>query len=188
MVWLPVLHYSSPIIYLALTLLLSSLYLLFIQYAAPTNKFNDDTLADVRQATERVVGYDWVRISWVFVFQFPIVELLCVIVQEVTEATGHYCVQSLDPAFGHLWTEVFASISISLCVLAIVRFYTNMRKLMNLRRGLSKIVAFKIIVFIRFAQAWVFSTLLQHNVIKTGTEFSYNGMSSSKALSPPSSL
>lgn len=49
-----------------------------------------------------------------------------------------------------------------------------MKNLMKVRRGLSKLIAFKIIVFVRFFQQWVFSLLLQDNVIKTSDAFSYN--------------
>lgn len=96
--------------------------------------------------------------------------------QEITQATGRYCLQSLEPQFAHLWLELVESVSITFCVLAIVRFYTIMVKSFKPRRALSKIIAFKIIVGIRFFQSWIFSTLLQHNVIKVGKMFSYNGM------------
>jgi hypothetical protein len=43
---------------------------------------------------------------------------------------------------------------------------------MKVRRSLAKIACFKVIVFIRFAQAWLFSTLLQNNAIKTSASFS----------------
>ena len=65
----------------------SALFMLFIQYAAPTGTFDDDTLAAVRSAGEEV-SFNWPKIGWIFVFQYPIVEILCVAIQEATEVTG----------------------------------------------------------------------------------------------------
>lgn len=153
----------------------SALFLLFIQYIAPTNNFHDETLADVRRNATSDPGFDWVRIAWVMVFQYPIIEILVTAVIEATEATGTFCTQSLNPKYAHLWTEVVSSISISLCVFSILRLYGKTKPVMKVNRGLAKIVAFKIIVFIRFIQAWVFSGLLDEGYISPGTTFSYNG-------------
>ena len=49
-----------------------------------------------------------------------------------------------------------------------------MKNLMKVRRGFSKLIAFKIIVAVRFFQQWIFSILLQNDVIKTSSTFSYN--------------
>ncbi|KAK0252085.1 hypothetical protein B0A54_07788 [Friedmanniomyces endolithicus] len=152
-----------------------ALYLLFLQYAAPSGTFaNDDILSAARAAEETTVSFDWVRVGYIFVFQYPITEIFCVILIESTEATGTYCSYSLYPYFGHIWVEIIQSLGIGACVIAILVFRGNMKQRMKVRRGLAKLVCFKIIVFIRFAQAWVFSLLLQYNVIKTSATFSYN--------------
>ncbi|KAK0354248.1 hypothetical protein LTR91_003667 [Friedmanniomyces endolithicus] len=154
---------------------LCALYLLFLQYAAPSGTFaNDDILSAARAAEETTVSFDWVRVGYIFVFQYPITEIFCVILIESTEATGTYCSYSLYPYFGHIWVEIIQSLGIGACVIAILVFRGNMKQRMKVRRGLAKLVCFKIIVFIRFAQAWVFSLLLQYNVIKTSPTFSYN--------------
>jgi len=108
------------------------------------------------------------------VFQYPPIEILVVALQEVTEVTGVYCLDSLKPQFAHVWLEVIQSISIGACVLAILRFRGRMKKLIKARRGLSKLLAFKIIVFLRFTQQWVFSLLLQYHAIKPSSALSYN--------------
>ncbi len=97
---------------------------------------------------------------------------------ESTEATGTYCSYSLYPYFGHIWVEIIQSLGIGACVIAILVFRGNMKQRMKVRRGLAKLVCFKIIVFIRFAQAWVFSLLLQYNVIKTSPTFSVSATTS----------
>jgi hypothetical protein len=49
-----------------------------------------------------------------------------------------------------------------------------MRSLMKVKRGLSKLLCFKLIVFLRFIQQWIFSLLLSNHAIKTSSSFSYN--------------
>jgi hypothetical protein len=67
---------------------------------------------------------------------------------------------------------ILQSLGIGACVIAIWQFRGNMLQRMKVRRSLAKIACFKVIVFIRFAQAWLFSTLLQNNAIKTSASFS----------------
>ena len=152
----------------------SALFLLFIQYAAPTGTFDDDTLATVREAEEGETGFNWPKIGWIFVFQYPIVEILCVCIQEATEATGTFCLNSLSPKYGHLWVEIIESFSIGACVYTILQFRNRFKSLMKVRRGLSKLLCFKGIVFIRFVQTWIFSLLLEYHTIKVSSTFSYN--------------
>ncbi|KAK5108514.1 hypothetical protein LTR62_008254 [Meristemomyces frigidus] len=155
---------------------LCALFLLFIQYAAPSGTYDDhDDLFEAIQAAEEIKStFDWPRISWIFVFQYPIVELVSVVIELSTTAGNHYCLNSLQPQFAHLWVEILCSIGIGFCVISIFQFRTAMKQRMKVRRGLAKLVCFKLIVFIRFTQAWVFSMLLEYNVIKTSESFSYN--------------
>lgn len=150
--------------------------MLFIQYAAPDGSFDDDEFKAVRAAEETAKTYDWPRIFWISVFQYPLFEFGCVVLIETTEATGTYCANSLGPQFFHLWYEIIASISISVCVLAVVGFRNNMKRRFKVRRCLSKLICFKAIVFIRFTQAWAFSALLSYGFITTGENFQYNDL------------
>jgi len=136
--------------------------------------FNDELFEAVRAAEETKSTFDRGRVSWIFVFQYPICEIVCVAIILSTEATDHYCVNSLYPWFAHFWVEVLQSIGIGACVLSIFNLRNAMKQRMKVRRALSKLACFKIIVFIRFMQAWVFSLLLQYDVIKTSASFSYN--------------
>ena len=113
----------------------SALFLLFIQYAAPTGTFNDDTLAAVKSAEETESSFNWPKIGWIFVFQYPIVEILCVALQEATEATNTFCLNSLSPKYAHLWVEIIESFSIGACVYTILAFRGRFKNLMKVRRG-----------------------------------------------------
>ncbi|KAK4545048.1 hypothetical protein LTR36_003599 [Oleoguttula mirabilis] len=154
---------------------LCALFLLFIQYAAPDGGSHADELfSAVKAAEETEKSYDWPRIFWICVFQYPLVEICSVIIVEITQALGTYCVDSLKPQFAHLWVELLESAGISICVVAILAFRNNMKLRFKVRRSLAKIISFKIIVFIRFAQAWAFSTLLSYDLISTSSSFKYN--------------
>ncbi|KAK5124489.1 hypothetical protein LTR85_001706 [Meristemomyces frigidus] len=154
---------------------LCALFLLFIQYAAPADGTpHDDLFSAVKAAEETTKSYDWPRIFWICVFQYPIVEICSVLIVELTQALGYYCVDSLKPQYAHLWVELLESAGISICVVAIFAFRNNMKQRFKVRRSLAKIISFKIIVFIRFTQAWAFSALLSYDLISTGPAFKYN--------------
>lgn len=133
---------------------LCALYLLYIQFAVPGGTFDNDTFEAVKAAEEgKIQDFDWPRISWIFVFQYPLTELLSIVILEATEAAGRYCVQSLNPKYGHLWVQIISSIGVGAAVLAILRFYGHMKNRLKVRRSMSKLVCFKLIVFLRFVQS-----------------------------------
>ena len=152
----------------------SALFLLFVQYAAPAGTFNEDTFAAVQAQEETETGFAWPKITWIFVFQFPIVQILCLIVEESTLVTGYFCPASLEPKFAHIWVQITKSISIGACIIAILRFRGHMKGLMKGKKGLSKVVLFKLVVAIRFLQQWIFSILLNEHAIKVSEQFRYN--------------
>ncbi|KAK4507406.1 hypothetical protein PRZ48_001141 [Zasmidium cellare] len=154
---------------------LCALFLLYFQFAVPGGTFDNDTFEAVKAAEEgKALNVDWPRITWVFVFQYPLTELVALIILEATQAAGRYCVQSLNPKYGHIWYTIIQSIGVGACVLAILRFHGHMKNRMKVRRGLAKLVCFKLIVFLRFIQSTVFSILLDHNVIKASDTFTYD--------------
>lgn len=133
---------------------LCALFLLYLQYAAPGGTFDEETFQQVKMAEEgKTSNTDWPRITWILVFQYPILEFIAVVICEVTEAQGVYCVQSLSPHFGHLWVQILSCIGVMVCLLALIRFYGRMKKQIKVRRGLAKLVCIKLIVFLRFVQS-----------------------------------
>ena len=131
---------------------LCALFLLYIQFAAPKGTFGEEMFQAMEEAATEVKGDSWAKMSWISVFQFPLTELLSVVILEATEATGTYCSSSLKPRFGHLWVMIIKTVGVLLAVMAIFRFYKRMKGVMKARRGLAKLVCFKGIVFLRFLQ------------------------------------
>lgn len=79
-------------------------------------------------------------------------DLISVVIQETTLATGRFCATSYLPAFGQFWAVVIQSMGVGTAVFSILRLYARMKSLMTQRRGFWKLLSFKIIVAIRFFQ------------------------------------
>lgn len=134
---------------------LCGLFLLYIQFAVPSGTFGEDMFEAMEAATEvstKSKSRNWPKTSWILVFQYPLTALLSVLVLEGTLATGKYCVNSLKPEFGHLWTMIINTVGLVLCVMTIFRLYKRMKFTMKARKGLAKLVCFKGIVFLRLIQ------------------------------------
>lgn len=154
---------------------LPALFLLYIQFVAPDSEFGDDMFQAMHTAAERSFKRDkgdWPRLSWLLVFQYPVTETLAIVVLEGTEAAGTYCSTSLKPKFGHLWFSIIKTIGLVLCFITIVRFYARTKSVIKARRGMSKLVCFKGIVFLRFVQTWIFNILVDKGVMKPSKQFS----------------
>lgn len=170
--------YIDPISELYEAFSLCGLYLLYIQFATPSGTFGEDMFNAMQQAEESETpsGKNWAKFSWIAVFQFPVTDILAIIILEATEASGTYCANSLSPKFGHLWSQIIRTVGVGAAVLAIFRFYGRMKKLMKARRGFSKLLCFKLIVGVRFLQTWIFNILISKEVIKTSSSFTYGDL------------
>lgn len=49
------------------------------------------------------------QIIWFGVFQYCFVRVAMTVVAFVTQATGKYCLESLNPAFAHVWVSALFS-------------------------------------------------------------------------------
>lgn len=148
-------RYIDPISSFYEAICLCALFLLYIQFAAPTSStFGEDMFDAVKAQQESGTKGkgNWPRNTWIAVFQYPIIEIVAIIILEATEAAGTYCASSLRPKYGHFWSMIIHSVGIVVAVLGIFRFYGRMKTLMKARRGLAKLVCFKIIVGLRFVQ------------------------------------
>lgn len=86
------------------------------------------------------------------VFQYPITEIIAVIVLEATEAAGTYCLSSLKPKYGHLWVQIIRLVGVGLAAITVIRFYSRMKVLMKARRGAIKLFSFKGFIFLGVIQ------------------------------------
>lgn len=148
-------RYIDPISSFYEAICLCALFLLYIQFAAPTSSTFGEDLFDAVKAQQEADTKgkgNWPRNTWIAVFQYPIIEIIAIIITEASEAAGTYCASSLRPKFGHFWSMLIHSVGIVVAVLAIFRFYSRMKTLMKGRRGMAKLACFKVIVGLRFIQ------------------------------------
>lgn len=162
----------EPLINLYETFGLAALFLLFVEYVAPDENTRLDyfgTLENRKPKNQFLPhkGYtvvpggsqEWYQRKIVFVFLYVIVDILCTILELVTEAVGTYCEASWNPKYFHIWDEVITNIFLALALTSIVLFYYRFNKepeFAQHKPGL-KLISFKLIVFITFAQRYVFS-------------------------------
>ena len=134
----------------------------FIQYAAPGSNFDGDMFDTVRAAYEgeERFKFDWPRLTWIMVFQFPVINAISTLITEVTEVEGTYCNGNFNPKFGYLWATVIQSITLGAAIAAIWRFYKRMTKRLRARRGLAKLVGFKALVGLIWTQQVLLSCFL----------------------------
>ncbi len=78
--------------------------------------------------------------------------LILLVVTEITEATGSYCSTSNEVYFAHIWVTVLTLFSTTIAIISILKFYKALKATVNHRKPLSKLVAFKGIVFLNFIQ------------------------------------
>jgi hypothetical protein len=148
-------RYIDPISSFYEAICLCALFLLYVQFAAPSSSTFGKELFDTIKAQQEANTKgkaNWPRNTWIAVFQYPIVEVVAIIILEATEATDTYCSSSLRPRYGHFWSMLIHSVGIAVAVLSIFRFYGRMKVLMKARRGLAKLTCFKAIVGLRFIQ------------------------------------
>lgn len=148
-------RYIDPISSFYEAICLCALFLLYVQYAAPTSATFGEELFDAMKAQQEpgTKGKgSWPKTTWLLVFQYPVVEIISIIILEATEAAGTYCASSLRPRYGHFWSMLIHTLGIVAAVLSIFRFYGRMKALMKARRGLAKLTCFKAIVGLRLIQ------------------------------------
>ena len=101
----------------------------------------------------------WYRRKWIAVFQFILVSIVVGIVTDITEATGDFCDTSYNPKFAHLWMTVLINVSETIAITAIILFYQATKTHLATHRPLSKLAAFKGIIFFIFASGILFLIL-----------------------------
>ncbi|CZR55851.1 uncharacterized protein PAC_05739 [Phialocephala subalpina] len=91
-------------------------------------------------------------------FQFPVVMTIVLVVTEITQATGSYCMTSNNIHFAHIWMTMITVASTIVAISAILRFYRALKPTINHRKPLSKLIAFKAILTLHFRIIFTFLT------------------------------
>jgi hypothetical protein len=103
--------------------------------------------------------------------------LLVLIVTEITEATGSYCATSNKLYFAKIWLTLITLVSTTIAIFSILKFYKVLKPNIDSRKPLSKLMAFKGIVFLNFLQNAIFSFLTSSSDLKPTTRTTFKDLS-----------
>ncbi|KAK2746107.1 DUF300 domain-containing protein [Colletotrichum kahawae] len=96
--------------------------------------------------------------KWVtdVIFQYPVVSLLIAILTAITQAAGVYCEFASKAHFAKLWLSIIASVSLTIAIMTVIRFYMQLRGHLAHHQPLAKVLAFKLVVSLTFLENIIF--------------------------------
>ncbi|KAL8970620.1 MAG: hypothetical protein Q9197_003716 [Variospora fuerteventurae] len=112
--------------------------------------------------------------NWIIyfgVFQYCFVRVAMTIVAVVTEAAGRYCLNSLHPAFAHVWVIVFEASCVTVAMYCLIQFYIQLKDDLAEHRPLLKVAAIKLVIFLSFWQTILISILTSTGAVKASSRF-----------------
>ena len=115
----------------------------------------------------------WYRRKWIAIFQFPPVAILVGIITDVTESLGKYCDGNYNPKFANLWITIITNVSLTFALTAILYFYQALKTHLASSRPLSKLAAFKGIIFFNFLTVIIFLILDSTGVLHPTATLTY---------------
>ena len=122
-------------------------------------------------------GLTWFNIIWVSVFQYCFIRVATTIVSTATQATGHYCKDSLHPAFAHFWVAFLDSLAVVLAMYMLIAFYLNLRVTLAPRRPLLKLLCIKLVIFMCYWQKLIFDVLSSARIVRPTKKISVGDIS-----------
>lgn len=88
------------------------------------------------------------------------------IVAVVTQAFNHYCLESLNPAFSHVWVMVVEAAAVTVAMYCLIQFYIQIKDDIREHKPLLKVAAIKLVIFLSFWQSLLISFLTSTGAIK----------------------
>lgn len=74
------------------------------------------------------------------------------VVAVITQATDRYCLDSLSPAFAHVWTAGIEAICVTFAMYCLIQFYYQIKEDISEHKPLLKVLAIKLVIFLSFWQ------------------------------------
>lgn len=118
-------------------------------------------------------GLTWFNIIWVAVFQYCFFRVAMTIVAVLTQYWGRYCLESLNPAFSHIWVMVIEGVAVTIAMYCVIQFYYQLREDIAQHKPIMKVIAIKLVIFLSFWQTILISFLTSTGVMHT-TAHVYN--------------
>lgn len=93
------------------------------------------------------------------------------IVAVVTQVFNRYCLESLNPAFSHIWVMGIESIAVSIAMFCLIQFYIQVKNDIAEHKPLQKVLAIKLVIFLSFWQTIILSLLTSAGAINANDQF-----------------
>ena len=111
-------------------------------------------------------GLTWFNVIWVCVFQYCFIRVSMTIVAVVTQYFDRYCLESLNPAFSHVWVMVIEGVAVTITMYCLIQFYYQIREDIAQHKPILKVLAIKLVIFLSFWQTILISFLTSSGAIK----------------------
>ncbi|KAJ5688771.1 hypothetical protein N7462_003163 [Penicillium macrosclerotiorum] len=157
-------------------LALYNFLMLLCDFLAPNDRHRVYFFANLRipsKTGETTDGLSWLNKTWFLVIQYTPVAFVIAIAQCITEAANVYCLDSNDRHFAHLWLNILQVFSEIMAVMAILRFYMNLKSYMKEHKPLYKLLAFKLVVGLAFLEKIIFLILHSTDTLNPTSTLSY---------------
>ncbi|KAI5819417.1 organic solute transporter Ostalpha-domain-containing protein [Pyronema omphalodes] len=122
-------------------------------------------------------GLTWFNIVWISVFQYCFIRVATTIIATTTQYTGHYCEDSLHPAFAHFWVMFLNCLAVTVAMYMLIAFYIQMKEALKREKPLLKLLCIKLVIFFSFWQMILCDFLSSANIIKPSRKLSQGDIS-----------
>ncbi|KAL3455171.1 organic solute transporter Ostalpha-domain-containing protein [Aspergillus heterothallicus] len=152
--------------------------MLLCDFVTPNDQHRAEFFASLRipkpfSRTDTRDGLSWLKSTWLFVLQYPIVTFILAIAQSITQAKGTYCLAGKKVYFAHLWITSIGVISLTMAMTSILRFHGILKSNMKEHKPMMKLLAFKMIVGLEFLEQIIFMVLDSTGTLKPSATMSY---------------
>lgn len=83
----------------------------------------------------------------------------------VTQVFDRYCIESLNPAFAHVWVMVIEATAVTIAMYCLIQFYYQIKEDIAEHSPLLKVLAIKLVIFLSFWQTILISFLTSSGAI-----------------------
>ncbi|MCJ1230868.1 hypothetical protein MMC12_007542 [Toensbergia leucococca] len=169
--------YLEPVSLLYEALALVALFHLYVEYVSPNKTYREQYYDDLERQTRSGKAKHgkgslrWFHIIWICVFQLPLTRTITFTIGEAMQATQ--CPLSKTLKNAHVAISVTESVFIIIAITALLVFYRRMRNHLKQHHALSKLVAYKLVVFISLIQNSIFAGLAAGMILKPTRTVSY---------------
>ncbi|KAK6369166.1 hypothetical protein LTR64_007328 [Lithohypha guttulata] len=115
-------------------------------------------------------GLTWFNVIWVAVFQYCFIRVSMTITAVVTQYFDRYCLESLNPAFAHVWVMVIEAVAVTITMYCIIQFYVQIREDVAQHKPILKVLAIKLVIFLSFWQTIIISFLTSSGAIEASNK------------------